>query len=82
MSKYICGVCGYVYDERDGDQSQGIAPGTKWEDVPEDWVCPACGADKSAFERKKAGRRLRPGPPATRGGELGTAASAASSRPS
>lgn len=50
LSKYICTVCGYDYDEQDGDKSQGIAPGTKWEDLPDDWVCPICGADKSMFE--------------------------------
>lgn len=50
MRKYICMVCGYDYDEAAGDKSQGIAPGTKWEDLPEDWVCPICGADKTMFE--------------------------------
>ena len=50
MKKYICLVCGYVYDEADGDEDGGIAPGTKWEDVPEDWVCPICGASKAQFE--------------------------------
>ena len=43
-------VCGYEYDEAAGDKSQGIAPGTKWEDLPEGWVCPICGADKTLFE--------------------------------
>ena len=46
--KYVC-VCGYVYDEEAGDPENGIAPGTKWEDVPEDFTCPICGLDKSAF---------------------------------
>ena len=41
--------CGYVYDEQAGDPEHGIAPGTKWEDVPADFVCPVCGLDKSAF---------------------------------
>ena len=40
MKKYVCDVCGYVYDEEAGDPDNGIAPGTKWEDVPEDFVCP------------------------------------------
>ena len=38
MDKYVCNICGYVYDEAEGDPDSGIAPGTKWEDVPEDWV--------------------------------------------
>ena len=47
--KYICNLCGYVYDEAAGDPDNGIAPGTKWEDVPADWVCPLCGAGKDDF---------------------------------
>lgn len=47
--KYICNLCGYVYDEESGDPDNGIAPGTKWEDVPADWVCPLCGAGKEEF---------------------------------
>lgn len=47
--KYTCTVCGYIYDEELGDPDSGIAPGTKWEDVPEDWTCPVCGVDKSSF---------------------------------
>ena len=50
MAKYVCLVCGYVYDEAEGDQDSGIAPGTLWEDVPEDFVCPLCGAGKEEFE--------------------------------
>lgn len=50
MKKYVCTLCGYVYDEAMGDPDSGIAAGTKWEDVPEDWVCPVCGADKASFE--------------------------------
>lgn len=46
--KFIC-PCGYVYDEALGDPDNGIAPGTKFSDIPEDWVCPICGLDKSAF---------------------------------
>lgn len=50
MKKYQCTVCGYVYDEANGCPDQGIAPGTKWEDVPAEFVCPECGATKDAFE--------------------------------
>jgi rubredoxin len=49
MNQYICSVCGYVYDEAAGAPDDGIAPGTLWADVPEDWVCPLCGAAKSEF---------------------------------
>ena len=48
MKKYECEPCGYVYDEAAGDPDNGIAPGTKWEDLPADWVCPLCGAGKKA----------------------------------
>ena len=47
--KYICTLCGYIYDEEAGAPDEGIAPGTKWEDVPADWVCPLCGAGKDDF---------------------------------
>ena len=50
MKKYVCSICGYVYDEAKGDPDNGIAPGTKWEDLPDDFVCPLCGADKDVFE--------------------------------
>lgn len=53
MKKYVCTLCGYVYDEALGDPDGGITPGTKFEDIPEDWVCPFCGATKSAFEPKE-----------------------------
>ena len=52
MKKYVCEVCGYVYDPEVGDPDSGIAPGTKWEDVPADWVCPACGVTKEEFEKQ------------------------------
>lgn len=52
MDSYVCTVCGYVYNEADGDPDHGITPGTKWEDVPDTWVCPICGADKSAFDKE------------------------------
>ena len=49
MRKYRCTVCGYIYDEAAGDPDSGVAPGTTFEDIPEDWVCPECGVDKSSF---------------------------------
>ena len=48
MAKYVC-PCSYVYDEAKGDPEHGIAPGTKWEDVSEDWICPWCGLGKDMF---------------------------------
>ena len=50
MKRYVCSVCGYVYDPEKGDPEHGIAPGTAFEDLPEDWVCPVCGASKNQFE--------------------------------
>ena len=50
MKKYTCTVCGYEYDPAVGDPDAGVAPGTAFDDVPDDWVCPECGADKSFFE--------------------------------
>ena len=47
--KYVCDVCGYVYDEAIGDPDNGIAPGTKWEDIPEDFHCPMCMVEKDMF---------------------------------
>ncbi|WP_322743899.1 rubredoxin [Methanofollis aquaemaris] len=47
---YRCTKCGYVYNPKTGDQTQGIAPNTPFEDLPETWVCPRCNAPKSAFE--------------------------------
>lgn len=52
MDKYVCGVCGYVYDPKEGDPENGVATGTAFADVPEDWVCPVCGAPKSEFEKE------------------------------
>ncbi len=49
MQKYVCDLCGYVYDPMIGDPDSGIAPGTAFEDIPDDWVCPVCGAAKSMF---------------------------------
>jgi rubredoxin len=50
MKKYVCSVCGYEYDPSVGDPDGGIAPGTAFEDIPDDWVCPVCGATKDMFE--------------------------------
>ena len=49
MTKYLC-PCGYEYDPAVGDPDNGIAPGTAWEALPEEWVCPGCGLDKGAFD--------------------------------
>ena len=49
MKKYVCDVCGYIYDEATGDPDNGIEAGTKWEDVPEDFLCPLCGVGKDEF---------------------------------
>jgi rubredoxin/flavin reductase (DIM6/NTAB) family NADH-FMN oxidoreductase RutF len=53
MARYVCTVCGYVYDPEKGDPDSGIKPGTPFEDIPDDWVCPVCGADKSQFEKEE-----------------------------
>jgi len=50
MSRYKCPVCGYIYDEKDGDPATGMEPDTGWKDIPEKWVCPVCGAHKTVFE--------------------------------
>ena len=50
MKKYICKICGWIYDEAQGDPDNGIAPGTKFEDLPADYICPMCGAGKDEFE--------------------------------
>ncbi|MBN2076994.1 MAG: rubredoxin [Dehalococcoidales bacterium] len=49
MKKYECSVCGYIYDPEEGDPDSGIAPGTAFADLPDDWVCPICGASKADF---------------------------------
>jgi len=51
MDKYVCLVCGYIYDPAEGDSDSGIESGTKFEDIPDDWVCPLCGVPKSDFEK-------------------------------
>lgn len=49
-NKYICTLCGYIYDLEAGDPDAGVEPGTPFENVPDDWVCPVCGAAKEEFE--------------------------------
>lgn len=49
--KYVC-PCGYVYEPKRGDPENGIAPGTAWEDLPDDFICPVCGLPKEAFEEE------------------------------
>lgn len=51
MDKYICQACGYVYDPALGDPDAGINPGTSFEKLPEDWVCPVCGVGKDQFSK-------------------------------
>ncbi len=50
MAKYTCVPCGYIYDPAVGDPDHGIAPGTAFKDIPDDWVCPECGVGKEYFE--------------------------------
>ena len=52
MAKYLCAICGYIYDPEAGDPDNNVVPGTSFDDVPEDWVCPICGAGKEAFEKQ------------------------------
>jgi rubredoxin len=52
MDRYVCTVCGYVYDPEQGDPDNGVEPGTKFDDLPDDWVCPICGAGKEDFEKE------------------------------
>lgn len=51
MDKYICDVCGYVYDPAEGDPDNGIAPGTAFTALSDDWECPLCGVDKNSFSK-------------------------------
>jgi len=48
--QYICRACGLIYDEEEGDPDSGLAPGTRFEDIPDDWECPLCGVTKTDFE--------------------------------
>ena len=50
MQKYVCTVCDWVYDPEKGDPDNGVEPGTPFENIPDDWVCPECGADKTVFD--------------------------------
>ncbi len=51
MDKYLCTVCGYIYDPAAGDPENGVRPGTSFADLPDDWVCPECGVGKELFEK-------------------------------
>ena len=53
MKKYVCTICDFEYDEAVGIPDDGIAPGTLWKDIPEDWECPDCGTGKSDFEMQE-----------------------------
>ena len=53
MKKYVCDVCGYIYDPAKGDPDNGVKPGTAWEDIPASWVCPDCGAGKQDFSEQQ-----------------------------
>jgi rubredoxin len=55
MKKWQCIVCGWIYDEAEGCEEEAIAPGTAWDDVPEDFVCPECGVSKEDFEMIEVG---------------------------
>ena len=52
MDKYACGPCGYVYNPEEGDPESGVAKGTPFDKVSDEWVCPVCGAGKDVFERQ------------------------------
>lgn len=54
MKKYVCDICGYVYDPAKGDPDGNIAPGTPFEDLPDDWECPLCGMGKEDFSPAEA----------------------------
>jgi len=55
MKKYVCTACGYIYDPEQGDPDSGIKPGTPFEEIPDEWVCPFCGAPKSMFVEEGCG---------------------------
>ncbi|MGC9367557.1 MAG: rubredoxin [bacterium] len=52
MDKYVCKLCGYVYDPEKGDPDNGVNPGTPFSEVPDSWVCPICGAAKDLFKKQ------------------------------
>lgn len=58
MKKYVCETCGYVYDPEVGDPDGGIEPGTAFEDISDDWVCPLCGLGKDALRKKNKRRNM------------------------
>jgi len=51
MERWVCNACGYIYDPAQGDSDGGIEPGTAFEDLPDDWVCPDCGVGKDEFSK-------------------------------
>jgi len=53
MDRYVCTVCGYVYDPAGGDPDNGVEPGTEFKNLPDDWVCPVCGAEKNQFIKQE-----------------------------
>ena len=53
MKTWRCKICSFIYDEKDGLPEEGIAPGTRWDDIPEDWLCPDCSRGKSDFEMEE-----------------------------
>ena len=63
MKQMVCSVCSYTYDESKGIPEAGIAPGTRWEDLPEGWRCPWCGASKDMFREKAETPAPAPEPP-------------------
>lgn len=65
MRIYVCTVCGYLFEEEKGNPEVGVAPGTPWEEIPDSWVCPVCGAPKAAFELKEDAPEKEPGPAVT-----------------
>lgn len=64
MGKFVCSICGYVYDEALGNPEAGIAPGTQWQDVPDGWICPLCGAGKADFQPMQPQQAIQKQPPA------------------
>lgn len=52
MERYVCSVCGYTYDPAQGDPDNDVKPGTRFQDLPDDWRCPVCGAAKDLFEKE------------------------------
>ena len=53
MKKYVCDACGYIYNPEKGDPKNGVEPGTAFEDLPDDWVCPVCGLGKDSFSLRE-----------------------------